>query len=300
MAYRISRDLPRLYNYMDAVAHEQEVKPIRGRSPECKPLGRRTATHMTIRKEVQDGQSVVICRLYLTDVVKFYEDGRIAIDFNSWLTPTTADFASFILGEPVSIKHCRAWIKAAPEGRSQVGWYAMNSGDAENNFRRNGQGDLEFFNPQPVVVHKVNRAEANNVRKQLRPFKDYVKRMLKVRDEGFSPQEFGDVYGWVKPNELPDYPKQLNVSHNWRCTPEEAQALLDLARSKVIEDNYKAMLWLARSSTAMWRGRWEPSEKNMLGLLDDLMMYANRDTVFKCEIAPMGDIARDTYSKFFG
>lgn len=299
MAYRISRNIPRLYNYMDASAHEQEVKPIRGRSPECKPIGPRGATHMTIRKEVQDGQSVVICRLYLTDVVKFYEDGRITINFNSWLTPTTADFASFILGEPVSLRHCRAWIKAAPEGRSQVGWYALDCGDVENTFRRNGQGDLEFFNPHPVVIHRINRAEANNVRRQLRPFKNYLTRMMKIRDDGFSHQEFGDVFGWVKPD-LPDYPKQLKVETNWRCTPEEARGLLDLACSKVVEDNYKAMLWLVRSTSSMWQGSWHASDKRMLKLLDDLTMYANRDKVFTCEIASMGEVVRDSYGKFFG
>ena len=299
MSYRISRNIPCLYNYMDAVAHEQEVVPIRGRIPECKPIGPRRAIYMNIRKEVQEGQSVVICRLYNTDVVKYYEDGRITINFNNWMTPTTADFASFVLGVPVGIRHCRAWIKAAPKGYNQVGWYSLDCGNTENVFRRNGQGDLEMLNPPPIVTHRINRAEANNVRRQLKPFKEYLTRMMKIRDEGFSHQEFGDVFGWIKPD-LPDYPKQLKVASNWRCTPEEAQALLDLARSKVIEDNYKAMLWLVRSSTAMWRGRWEPSKTSMLKLLDDLMLYANRDTVFITEIAPMGDVVRDSYGRFFG
>jgi hypothetical protein len=177
------------------------------------------------------------------------------------------------------------------------GWYALHD-NGSNVFVRNGQGDLEFQNPPAVTTHRVNRAMANNVRKQYKHFKEYVKRMLKVRDEGFSHQEFGDVFGFVKPD-LPDYPKQLQVRTNWKASPSDVAEFLNLARSTGTVEQYKAMLWLVRSSSYAWNGAWTPKEEALLKDFDDLVMYGHRDEVFvSCEREP-GGFADDPYKRFF-
>jgi hypothetical protein len=292
--YRISREIPRLYNYMDALAHEAEIKPIRGRSPECKPIGPRRATHMQIRKDPDES---IVCRLYNTDVVTYHKNGVITLYLEGFLSPTTMDFITYITGETVGLRYGRAWVHATQKGMSEAGWYALHERDT-NVFVRNGNGLLEMQNPTPVFVHRVERARANNVRKQYKHFKEYVKRMLKVRDDGFSHQEFGDVFGWVH-RDLPNYPTQLVVRTNWKPSPSEVARFLELARSTDTVDQYKAMLWLVRSSTYMRNGYWGTNEKSLIKDFDDLMMYGHRDEVFVAYEREPGDFTNDPYKKFF-
>lgn len=289
---------PILYNWMDATAHEQSVKPIRGRSPECKPIGKRTKTQATIRK--LDNESIA-CRLYHTDVVTYHKDGTIEINLDGYATQSTIAFIEEILGVRACIRHNYAWINANLPGEDLGGWYALSAG-WENNFKRNGQGDLEFQNSIRVLRHKINRVGANNVRKQFKAFKTYIVQTMRLRDDGFSAQEFGDIFGWVKPD-LPDYPTQfmhrrkfLNMSH------ESFKQFIALAQSTKVQDQYKASLWLVRSAGyTNGNGKWRTTEKDMLTVLDDLILYAHRDECFEVVLdkESQNDIVRDSYGRFF-
>jgi hypothetical protein len=178
--------------------------------------------------------------------------------------------------------------------------YALHA-QGVNTFRRNGHGDLEFQNPMQIKTHKINRAGANNVRKAYKPFKDYVMRTMRLRDDGFSGQEFGDVFGWVKDG-LPDYPVQLVVQSSRSNKASDILAFLDLAKSEQADDQYKASLWLARSASkyGMRQDRWRPTAQDMLKYLDEYILLAHRDECFTETYAGNGDVVRDPYAKFFG
>jgi hypothetical protein len=178
--------------------------------------------------------------------------------------------------------------------------YALHT-HGVNTFRRNGHGDLEFENPMQIKTHKINRAGANNVRKAYKPFKDYIVRTMRLRDDGFSGQEFGDVFGWVRDG-LPNYPAQLQVTtaHNMKAS--DILAFLDLAKSEQVDDHYKASLWLARSASkyGMRNDRWRPDLQNMLKYLDEYILLAHRDECFVEVEAQGGEVVQDSYAKFFG
>ena len=282
-----------LYNWMDATVAERDIKPIRGK-PDCKPLGKRRNTHVAICK---GDNEAIICRLYNTDVVTYHKDGRIVIRLDGWASQTTIAFIEEVLGVRGCILHNRAWIGATRKDCTQVGTYALRAHE-DNIFRRNGQGDLEFENPMQIKTHRVNRAGANNVRKTYKPFKDYIKRIMRLRDDGFSAQEFGEVFGWVRA-ELPKYPKQLLVSGYSTTTQEETRAFLDLARSEQVQDHYKASLWLARCVGHIRQERWRPSLSDMLKGLDDYILLVHRDECFIESYVGSGDVKRDPYAKFF-
>ena len=293
--YGARYELPTLYNWMDATVTERDIKPIRGK-PDCKPLGKRRNTHVTIRKGADES---IVCRLYRTDVVTYHKDGRIEIVMDGWASQTTMSFIEEVLGVRASIQHNHAWIGATQEGSTQVGMYAMHS-QGVNTFRRNGHGDLEFQNPMQIKTHKINRAGANNVRKAYKPFKDYIVRTMRLRDDGFSTQEFGDVFGWVRDG-LPDYPVQLTVHSGHKINASDVLAFLDLAKSEQVDDHYKASLWLARSaSNGMRNDRWRPDLQNMLKYLDEYILLAYRDECFVEGQAQSGEAVRDPYAKFFG
>jgi len=294
--YGARYELPTLYNWMDATLKERDTQPIRGRNPECKPLGKRRNTHVTIRK--LDGESVA-CRLYNTDVVTYHKDGRIDIQLEGWASQSTIAFIEEVLNVRGCIQHNHAWIGATREGCTQVGMYALHTHEV-NTFRRNGHGDLEFQNPMQIKTHKINRAGANNVRKAYKPFKDYIVRTMRLRDDGFSGHEFGDVFGWIRDG-LPNYPAQLQVTtaHNMKAS--DILAFLDLAKSGEAADQYKASLWLARSASrsGMRQGNWRPAVQDMLKYLDEYILLAHRDECFVEVEAQGGEVVRDSYAKFF-
>lgn len=293
-----NKDLPRLLDYAEAVAHEASIKPIRNRSPEIKPIGDRRNQHKTIRK-IWCGS--IACRLYGTDVVTFHPDGRIEVCWGGYVTQTTWSFISELLGIDITLRHTRAWITAQHNNgnTTTTGHYAMHP--REPNILRRGEpvdkmrpwtAPLHFENPVPVITHRVNRAGANRVRKQYKAFKDYIVQTMRVRDDGFSTQEFGEVFGWIrKEQDQPRYP------HSSQYTRQE---LLGLAKSEQIQDHYTASLilawWSWGSATG---GSFKPRLEAMLGMLDECILREHRDECFDEVQVPAGEIQKDPYKNFF-
>ena len=69
-----------------------EIKPIRGRAVECRPLGARHRDWEQVVHYVEDGMDVYGARLYQTDCVKYYPNGDIKLTAETWSTPITAAF----------------------------------------------------------------------------------------------------------------------------------------------------------------------------------------------------------------
>jgi len=293
--------VPRLLDYAEAVAHEASIKPIRGRSPETKPIGDRRNQHKIIRKD-PDGS--IACRLYRTDVVTFHEDGRIEVCWGGYVTQTTSSFISKLLGTSTALQHSHAWIMAQHNGGNTTstitGDYAMHPTEP-NILRRIEPVDktrpwirpapLHFENPMPVITHRINRAGANRARKQYKAFKDYLVQTMRIRDDGFSAQEFGETFGWIKPD-LPRYP------HSNVYTRQE---LLTLAASSDVQDHYKLSLILAWGTRVLIHaGRsFKPQLKTLLDRLDEYILREHRDECFDEVRVPAGEIQKDPYKKFF-
>lgn len=291
-------DIPHLYNWMDASAYEAEVKPIRGRL-DCKPLGKRSKTHQTIRRDHADES--VICRLYNTDVVTYHKDGRIEVNFGGWGSQTTTGFVSALLKVWVRICHKRVWMHSTLAGKTAVGWYPVWV-DGVNSFSRNGSGDLEFANPFVVSRHSINRKRANIVRSKFKAFKDYLYQNMKIRDEGFSIQEFGDMFGWIRDG-LPNYPHPMYLvvaSRDQRVS--WLREFLQLAESTQVEDHYKASLYLVRTAgnnRIHKQEIWDASLEAMYKTLDEIMLCVHRDECFDEVVVDGGEITKDPYLKYF-
>jgi hypothetical protein len=168
------------------------------RTDGVRPIGNRRKKEANIR-EVGD---TIICRLYETDVVTYHKDGRIEVRLDGWVSQSTAAFISAAL-EPTSLRHNQMWITATTGDTYTGGWLALDL-TVVNTFVRTGSGDLKFLNPTVTKVHTVNRARANNVRRQYKPFLDYIKNVVKLRGDFEGPshkrvtcstQEYKDVFG---------------------------------------------------------------------------------------------------------
>ena len=93
MGYAISTNhLPYFRNYEQASQRERSTTPIRGKT--LKPLGsNRRAQHMQILR-LNEGTELeaIACRLYNTDCVTFFKDGRIRLHHGGYITQSTAKF----------------------------------------------------------------------------------------------------------------------------------------------------------------------------------------------------------------
>ena len=290
---------------MDAKAHHDSIVPMR--TDGVRPIGNRRKKEANIREEAD----AIICRLYETDVVTYHKDGRIEVRLDGWVSQSTAAFISAAL-EPTSLRHNQLWITATTGETYTGGWLALDPNEV-NTFVRTGSGDLKFLNPTSTKVHTVNRARANNVRRQYKPFLDYIKNVVKLRGDFEGPshkrvtcstQEYKDVFG-TRTNLIgPAYPYPAYMPRkNYVPNMKPVEQLLDLATSTKNEDHYKAFLWLVRSAGyplindkvyAFWSYANYITEH-----FNSLMLFKHRDECFDETDAPVGEAAKDNYANFF-
>jgi hypothetical protein len=116
---------PRLYTYQEAAAHEAKVKPIRGRVPECKPLGRRDCPNLTIRK---DKRNIIVQSWGIT--VTYRPGGAIDIRVEYRASNADRTLLHRLLGVQMLIHDGITWIgaldPATPE-QQRVGFYPMKT-----------------------------------------------------------------------------------------------------------------------------------------------------------------------------
>jgi hypothetical protein len=161
--------LRRVQDYAKAVEIEAEIVPIRGKSPECKPLDKkRNKQSVTIRRVGED----VVVKAYYTDLLTYKPDGEIVVDTNGYASVSTADILTQVLGVRVLPYGGRLWIQLA-------GWYVLGRGTRLRLFYDRGFGG-EVLNPIHVQVRQLNRKKTKVVRDKFRPFMDYARGMCKL------------------------------------------------------------------------------------------------------------------------
>lgn len=171
-------DLPRLETYEAASAHERDVKPIRGRSPECKPIGSRKDTHFTIRREHDES---IVARCYHSDLIRWHPDGRVFISNGGWASITSHDFVTRLMG--------RALSAYTYDGKTWTTTY-YGSGDYKSYplakhgqyFVQDSKGNLVPETPNYPVTHVINPPAMRAARKEIAPFVKYFMGMMKLTE----------------------------------------------------------------------------------------------------------------------
>ena len=162
--------LRRVEDYAKAVEIEAEIVPIRGKSPECKPLDtKRHKQSVTIRRVGED----VVIKAYETDVLTYKPDGEIVVDTGGYSTMSTADVIGRVLGVRSRPYGGRLWIQLVG------GWYAMGRGTRLVRGKENPTY-VYPLNPIHVPVRQLNRKKTKVVRDKFRPFMDYARGMCKL------------------------------------------------------------------------------------------------------------------------
>ena len=183
--------------HKQAVACHNKIKPIKGRSVECRPLADRRADHYNIR---MNGDKVE-CVLYQTPVLTFLPDNTVEIRMGGWNSGATRTFIMEILGLSCG-NNMGTPMLSLDRDRHVV----LDSKDVT--VIRNVGGDAflhwELVSSVDVFEWKMNKAKANIVRAKYSEFEAYFRNMIKLRKEQkiygvvpvevvtFSMQEFKD------------------------------------------------------------------------------------------------------------
>lgn len=172
MGYRTVKNVKRLWSYAEAKSWHDMTKPIRGRSPEIRPLAeRRDVDTYSIRMNGDD----VECVLYRTPVITFKPDNTVVLWMDKWNSVSTRQFIFQMLG-----------IAANGNGNSTV--LTLRNGEkhvlkASEKMTFHQKDQYQWVPTETRVLHgfKLSREKANTVRARYKPFYDYVNSMIKLR-----------------------------------------------------------------------------------------------------------------------
>lgn len=163
-------------SYDTALKHYNSVKPIRGSSPELRPIGNnRRYKYCEIRK----GDDRIDAVLYETPVVSIFKDGRIQLRTGNWLTPSTAKFMDAVLPAKFGVIYIskQRMILSQREFINQD-WNRYEVPSDDEGLILQANEDWSNATPVNAPVHfeyVANRKVLNQIRQRFKPFLDYLK-----------------------------------------------------------------------------------------------------------------------------
>lgn len=177
MGYATVMNVPKIHNYADALKRYDNTKPIKGRDDEPRPLGeRRYVDTYSIRKNVWT--EAIECILYKTPVVKFTTEGEIIINIDNWPSSSTCQFIDRVIPS-VRANRVKGQVVLHFADNSK----AMLPARGELTLVRDSNGRWTPKVKQTLYDYRVNRKEANNVRKTVSMFRDYINGVVKLKGE---------------------------------------------------------------------------------------------------------------------
>ena len=181
MGYRTIEHVKQCFTYADAKYVHDKTKPIRGRSPEVRPLGaRRDADVYSVRMSGENVEFV----LYKTPVVTYLPNGDVVIKTDGWNSMSTHQFIEQVLG----VKCYGARRNTIMEARSADGdvhKYIIPKDKGITMIHAGGNWRITQFNT--IYEYRLNRKAANQMRKQYAGFLTYVRGMVSLRSEMVEP-----------------------------------------------------------------------------------------------------------------
>lgn len=231
----------------------ETTKPIRGRSEEIRPVGkRRRDWEKIIRKELGNGEYSYCIVLYQTECVEYLPDGSVKLRAGGWPTPSTAEFIYEHSPFTCFKRNKKLWIKVSTD-TDEVKTYPLGEGELHLLHNKSGR----YEPAEPVVIRKqvVNRAKAKAARADVMAFLDWSRTMLKISDGWVMHETMKQVFGWKegKPNESNNWDSHGYVDP-YMC---KDNVLLELCQSENDDDKLLALCRIANHSNKEERRKAE-------------------------------------------
>lgn len=103
-------NIPRLMSYKAAVAHEANVVPIRGRSKECKPLGKRSIWWYRIAKREVGKRTYIDIMHGDTTFATYNPDNTVSLTTDMYWSVSTQVVLAYMMGVRIKARDGAIWI----------------------------------------------------------------------------------------------------------------------------------------------------------------------------------------------
>jgi hypothetical protein len=309
--------MPRLTSYADAAKREAETKPIRGRDPEVKPLGRRNQPWWRIMRE--ENGDICICAGN-EPLLRYRPDDTLLIyDVGYWSKASYNEVVTEVTGIQTETKNYAMWvhidggryaIRPNPRRKYVNGeWVEPTETVPENIFKRveqTAQGYTSihryhawtYVNPPGLRVHHIKRKEMKALRQKYANFISYATAMESIRqDDPPGTKEYAEYFDvtWESYNG--------QVLRSWRSTGmprspyykgfahADAAKLVTFMASEDATDNYRAYLWLVAE-----RGYRAPESATIADIIGRVLIMHHHAEVLQEREVFAGSQAKDRYA----
>ena len=192
MSFNSTNRIPYLRTYAEAKHLHDRVKPIRGHTPELRPLAARRDKQMSIR---ENPEGHIECVLYETAVVTFKPSGSVIVTPGKWPSAYTSSFIENVL-PGVRVNRTRYILIV----RLGVKKYPLKQGmKLELKSLGEGVNRWEAVEAEGVKAWSPSRAKANNVRSAYKGMLAYHKNMVALMSQ--EADKVDNHYGGVDPDE---------------------------------------------------------------------------------------------------
>jgi len=296
-----SASLVQMHSYQEAKNKFDNTLPIRGRTVECRPLGRnRSYTDRTIKKNwraVEDGgvgawQVTYSANVWGRDRVEWFPDGKVWVGTGGHSNPTlnaTINYSvSNTFGELYSFNG-KPYFKTK-DGKSYVmtseGLMLEPTGEGEH-------GKVKIMrptNPKQEYKYRANRKAMNALRKRYVKFIDYGKAMFSI-DTKLPEKEQNGAKGWY-------YYNFTNKHWNIPASTENRDRVFKLIDSFIesgdLELAYQAATELGHGFG--WNGCCNTHD--FINGFTEIVKYRFKDEVFTAEPIEIGNAFYDRNAKY--
>lgn len=189
MGYQTVMNVPRVLTYALAKNLFDSTTPIRGRSPEIRPLGnRRDADSYWVRMNGEDVEFM----LYKSAVITYKPDGGVVLTPDTYSTVSTHQFFDRVLGVDARASRQVSVIGLLNKKGEVVNRYTVRGKDRLT-LKLDGLGNWQCVEgAKAQFAWHLDRREATNVRARYKEFRTYFKGMVNLRTEDVKPHHYQD------------------------------------------------------------------------------------------------------------
>lgn len=275
MGHTTVQNVKQCFTYANAKYVHDKTKPIRGRSPEKRPLGeRRDVDTYSVRMRGENVEFV----LYKTPVITYLPNGDVVIKTDGWSSISTHQFISQVLG----VRCYGSRSSTIMEVRRSDGGVSKQVVPRNKSVTMvHAGGNWHITEYHTLYEYRLNRKAANEVRKKYADFLRYIKGMVNLRSEMVEPRRWARrqkpyaVITLTAPEIA--YPK-LEVKGMVRGLMEHIK--LDQPE-ETRHENHNTAFAMVLSGCQMNRGdsQYRAPADEVLGLIDELLLRAHAQEV---------------------
>jgi hypothetical protein len=298
-----SAGLVQMHSFAEAKNKFDNTLPIRGRTKECRPLGRnRARSDYEIKKHwrvVEDGclgtyMESYTARLWNTDYVEWFSDGKLFVKTSGYSSPSINAVVNYSVADSYGDLYS---FNGKPYFRTKDGKSYVMTGAGLMLEPNEEISNLPYqarvmhpLNPIQEYKYRANRKEMNKIRKHYKKFIDYGIAMYSITD--VVPEKRETKNSW--------YHYQFTYS-KWQndAIKGNRTRVFNLIDKFIETDNlelaYQAAIEIGHGFG--WNNTC--SKENFVDGMTDILKYRFKDSVFHKEAIPIGEAFYDRNAKYF-